>query len=241
MAGRKTAPKPSAPKTTRRQSRDNSVDRSRMEADLGKLIDSLTEWTKEMQAVRPVAAEAPKPKRRSASRSKKAVVSASRTPLYPRGNPLTLEMSFTDRNGAVWLAYIEGAEPPPTRRRRKAVLPGRRLRFDGATESRFTSNVPAGCPFLTEARLQALLDEARPDHPSAEPAAVPAGGDWVVEWPLRAAKSGQEVVADGYRRWQEGAHQRKAIGRKVLDIASEAAETMQGVADVVLGHRPARS
>ena len=241
MAGRKTAPKPSAPKTTRRQSRDNSVDRSRMEADLGRLIDSLTEWTKEMQAVRPVAEEASRPKRRSPARARKAVAKPSPTPLYERGNPLTKSMTFTDRDGAVWLAYIEGAEPPASRRRRKAVLPGRRLRFDGATESRFTSSVPAGCPFLTEARLQALLDEARPDHPSAEPVAAPAAGDWVVEWPLRAAKSGQEVVADGYRRWQEGAHQRKALGRKVLDIATEAAETMQGVADVVLGHRPARS
>ena len=217
------------------------MDRSRMEADLGKLIDSLTEWTKEMQAVRPVAAEAPKPKRRSASRTRKAVAQPSATPLYERGNPLTKSATFTDRDGARWLAYIEGAEPPASRRRRKAVLPGRRLRFDGATESRFTSSVPAGCPFLTEARLRSLLDEARPDHPSAETAAAPAAGDWVVEWPLRAAKSGQEVVADGYRRWQEGAHQRKALGRKVLDIATEAAETMQGVADVVLGHRPARS
>ena len=72
-------------------------------------------------------------------------------------------------------------------------------------------------------------------------AAEPTGGDWVVEWPLRAAKSGQEAVAGGYRRWQEGAPQRKALGRKVLDLATEAAETMHGITDVVLGHRPARS
>ena len=72
-------------------------------------------------------------------------------------------------------------------------------------------------------------------------AAEPTAGDWVVEWPLRAAKSGQEAVAGGYRRWQEGAPQRKALGRKVLDLATEAAETMHGITDVVLGHRPARS
>ncbi|HEX6873033.1 MAG TPA: hypothetical protein VF163_18195, partial [Micromonosporaceae bacterium] len=200
---------------------------SRMEADLGKLIESLTEWTKEMQAARPVVAEAPAPRRRSASRARKAVPKPTPTPLYPRGNPLTQSMTFTDRDGAVWLAYIEGAEPAPSRRRRKAVLPGRRLRFDGASESRFTTSVPAGCPFLAEPRLQALLDEARPEQPSTETVAAATAGDWVVEWPLRAAKSGQEVVADGYR--------------KVLDLASEAAETMQGVANVVLGHRPARS
>ena len=249
MAGRKAAPKPAAPKTTNRQRRqsrvettsDTPVDRSTMEADLVKLIDSLTEWTREMQAVRPATPEAPAPRRRSPSRAKKAVVKASATPLYPRGNPLTKEMAFTDRGGAVWLAYVEGAEPTPTRRLRKhTVLPGRRLRFDGATESRFTCSIPAGAPFLAEARLQALLDEARPDQPAPATADAPTAGDWVVEWPLRAAKSGQEAVAGGYRRWQEGAPQRKALGRKVLDIASEAAETMHGISDVVLGHRPAR-
>jgi hypothetical protein len=121
------------------------------------------------------------------------------------------------------------------------VLPGRRLRFDSATESRFTTSVPAGSPWLAEARLQTLLDEARPGQPPAETTAAPAAGDWVVEWPLRAAKSGQEAVAGGYRRWQEGAPQRKALGRKVIDLASEAAESVHGITDVILGHRPARS
>jgi hypothetical protein len=249
MAGRKAASKQAAPKTTKRQRRsrveaesDTSVDRSRMEEDLVKLVDSLTQWTREMQAVRPAAPETPAPRRRSPSRAKKVAVKASATPLYERGNPLTQSMRFTDRDGTVWLAYVEGAEPAPTGRLRKpTALPGRRLRFDSATESRFTPSVPAGAPWLAEARLQALLDEARPDQPPVETTAAPAAADWVVEWPLRAAKSGQEAVAGGYRRWQEGAPQRKALGRKVLDIASEAAETMHGMADVVLGHRPARS
>ena len=249
MAGRKAAPKQAAPKTTNRQSRsrveaksDTPVDRSRMEEDLVKLIDSLTEWTRDMQAVRPAAPETPAPRRRSPSRAKKVAVKASATPLYPRGNPLTLSMTFTDRDGAVWLAYVEGAEPAPTGRLRKpTVLPGRRLRFDSATESRFTTSVPAGSPWLAEARLQSLLDEARPDQPPAETTAAPAAGDWVVEWPVRAAKSGQEVVADGYRRWQEGAPKRKALGRRVIDLASEAAESVHGITDVILGHRPARS
>lgn len=249
MAGRKAAPKQAAPKTTNRQSRsrveaksDTPVDRSRMEEDLVKLIDSLNEWTRDMQAVRPAAPETPAPRRRSPSRAKKVAVKASATPLYERGNPLTQSMTFTDRDGAVWLAYVEGAEPAPAGRLRKpTVLPGRRLRFDSATESRFTTSVPAGSPWLAEARLQSLLDEARPDQPPAETTAAPAAGDWVVEWPVRAAKSGQEVVADGYRRWQEGAPKRKALGRRVIDLASEAAESVHGITDVILGHRPARS
>ena len=249
MAGRKAAPKSAAPKTTNRQHRsrveaksDTPLDRSRMEEDLVKLVDSLTEWTREMQAVRPAAREASEPRRRSPSRAKKVAVKASATPLYERGNPLTQSMTFTDRDGAVWLAYVEGAEPAPTGRLRKpTVLPGRRLRFDSATESRFISSVPAGSPWLAEARLQTLLDEARPDQPPAETTAAPAAGDWVVEWPLRAAKSGQEAVAGSYRRWQEGAPQRKALGRKVIDLASEAAESVHGMTDVILGHRPARS
>ena len=249
MAGRKTAPTPVAPKTTKRERRsrveaesDTPVDRSRMDEDLGKLVDSLTQWTREMQAVRPAALEMPAPRRRSPSRAKKVAVKASATPLYERGNPLTQSMTFTDRDGAVWLAYVEGAEPAPTGRLRKpTVLPGRRLRFDSATESRFTTSVPAGSPWLAEARLQSLLDQARPDQPPAATAEAPTAGDWVVEWPLRAAKSGQEAVAGGYRRWQEGAPQRKALGRKVIDLASEAAESVHGITDVILGHRPARS
>jgi predicted secreted protein len=250
MAGRKAAPKPAAPKTTNRQRRqsrvetnsDTPVDRSRMEEDLGKLVDSLTQWTREMQAVRPAAREASAPRRRSPSRAKKVAVKALATPLYERGNPLTQSMNFTDRDGKVWLAYVEGAEPAPTHRlRRPTTLPVRRLRFDSATESRFTISVPAGSPWLAEARLQSLLDQARPDQPTTETAAGRAAGDWVVEWPLRAAKSGQEAVAGGYRRWQEGATQRKALGRKVLDMASEAVESVHGITDVILGHRPARS
>ncbi len=249
MAGRKAAPKQAAPKTTNGQRRsrvetksETPLDRSRMEEDLVKLVDSLTEWTREMQAVRPAAPEPPAPRRRSPSGAKKVAVKASATPLYERGNPLTQSMNFTDRDGKVWLAYVEGAEPAPTHRlRRPTTLPVRRLRFDSATESRFATSVPAGSPWLAEPRLQALLDQARPDQPPAATAEPPAAGDWVVEWPLRAAKSGQEAVAGGYRRWQEGAPKRKALSRKVLDIASEAAETMHGMADVVLGHRPARS
>src|SRR3954453_20252931 len=214
MAGRKAGPKQAAPKAPNRQRRqtlvetksDIAMDRSRTEEDMVRLIESLTEWTREMQAVRPATPAAPAPRRRSRTVAGKAAAKPSPAPLYPRGNPLTEAMKFTDRDGAVWLAYVEGADPSPSRRRWKAaVLPGVRLRFDGPTESRFTSSIPAGAPVLAEARLQSLLDEARPDHAPPASAAAPAAGDWVVECPVRAAKSGQETVADRYRRWQEGA------------------------------------
>jgi hypothetical protein len=82
---------------------------------------------------------------------------------YPRGNPLTETMPFTDPDGVRWLVYIEGVPPDPQRRRwGQAVLPGRRLRFDSATESRTSIHVPAGSPYLTEERLQGLLDQAHP-------------------------------------------------------------------------------
>lgn len=249
MAGRKAAPKPAAPKAPNRQRRqtpvktksDAALDRTRREEDMVRLIDSLTEWTREMQAVRPAPPEAPARRRRSPAAARKASATPSPAPLYPRGNPLTEAMKFTDRDGALWLAYVEGSDPSPGRRRKAAVLPGRRLRFDGPTESRFTSSIPAGSPFLAEARLQLLLDEARPDQAPAESVAAPAPGEWVVEWPVRAARSGQEAVADGYRRWQETAPKRKALGRRVIDLASEAAESVHGLTDIILGHRPARS
>jgi hypothetical protein len=86
--------------------------------------------------------------------------------LYPRGNPLTESMPFTARDGTCWLAYIEGIPLDPALRwRHQAVLPGRCLRFDSATESRVSTQLPAGSPFLTDARLQDLLDAAQPVHP----------------------------------------------------------------------------
>lgn len=83
--------------------------------------------------------------------------------LYPRGNALTDTMPFTDRGAVHWLVYVEGVPPdPPSRRWGQTVLPGRRLRFDSAMESRITIPVPAGSPYLTDQRLQSLLDQAQP-------------------------------------------------------------------------------
>jgi len=82
-------------------------------------------------------------------------------PLIPRGNPLTELMDFTTAEGDRWVAYIEGYDlVRPRRLLAQTVLPGRRLRFDSATESRITPTRPAGAPFLPERRLLSLLAAA---------------------------------------------------------------------------------
>ncbi len=74
------------------------------------------------------------------------------------GQPLA--KGWLERNAAP-----KPAEPKLANRHRQQrsanVLPDRHLRFDSATESRFASLLHAGSPFLAEARLQSLLDEAR--------------------------------------------------------------------------------
>jgi hypothetical protein len=93
--------------------------------------------------------------------------------LYPRGNALTDTMPFTDRDAVHWLVYVEGIPPDPRSRRwGQTVLPGRRLRFDSAMESRTSIQVPAGSPYLTEPRLQSLLDQAQPVLAGPKPQAV---------------------------------------------------------------------
>jgi hypothetical protein len=82
--------------------------------------------------------------------------------LIPRGNPLTEVMELTASDGVSWVAYIDGL--PPARARRlleRTVLPGRRLRFDSAMESRVSLELPAGSPFLAERRLLGLLGGSR--------------------------------------------------------------------------------
>ena len=81
--------------------------------------------------------------------------------LCPRGNALTESMPFADREGIAWLAYIEGIASAEGHLPGNGRLPGRRLRFDSETDSRVTSELPAGAPFLSDERLQALLDRAQ--------------------------------------------------------------------------------
>jgi hypothetical protein len=89
----------------------------------------------------------------------------------PRGCPLTELMPLRGPDGTEWVAYIEGVPPEPAGLLgRRAVLPGRRLRFDSAGESRTTGQVPAGAPFLAAARLVQLLAASSPFPPPAAPA-----------------------------------------------------------------------
>ena len=251
MARRNAPPGPTKAKAAnkariQRKPEDEAVtvmDYRKTENDVAKLIDCLDEWTRDLRAARSAAPELPPRRSRSSSHVPKVVSTVSRTPSYPRGNPLTESMEFTDRDGVVWLAYIEGASLTPSeQRRRAAVLPDRHLRFDSAIESRFTSQVPAGAPFLAEARLQSLLDEAEPDLPLAVTTGSPTRAliSPVTEWSARAVESGREAIADGSRRWQETASQREALRRQVLERLSGAANTMHGMVEVVLGHRPAQ-
>jgi hypothetical protein len=254
MAGRSAAPGPAEPKVAnshrhRRKPENGSesaVNHRKTEKDVDKLIHCLAEWTEDLRAARHATPEAPQPRRRSASHGGRVVPTVSLARFYARGNPLTQSMEFTDRHGGVWLAYVEGARGAPRRQRGRAiVLPERHLRFDSAKESLFTSLVPAGSPFLAEARLQALLDEARADLPLALTNRSPAPVSVSLrhrraEWPTRAVQLSREAMAGWARRWQQTASRRETLRRHLLELLSGAANTMHGMLGVLLGQRPAR-
>ncbi len=251
MAGRNAAPGPAEPKVTkgRRSQRkpengpETTVNYKKTEKDVDKLIHCLAEWTEDMRAARSVVPEAPLPKRHSPVHARKAIPTVSLARFYPRGNPLTLSMEFRDRDGSPWLAYVEGAPETPRRPRGRATkLPGRHLRFDSATESLFTSVVPAGSPFLAEARLQSLLEEARSVPPLALTNRSPAPVVWYrrIEWPARAVQSGREAITGWTLRWQQTASRREALRRHFLELLSGTAHTMHGMLESLLGQRPAR-
>jgi hypothetical protein len=218
MAARKAPPKPAEPKSANRHRRQRKS---------------------EYESVTAV-------KSRSRSDARRVVSTVSVARFYPRGNPLTQSMEFTDRDGAVWLAYIEGTGRSPERQLGSAtLLPDRHLRFDSATESRFTSLLPAGSPFLPEARLQSLLDESRPDPPSdlatGSPARAPSSAGYrAIHVSTRAVESGREAIADWYRGCQRTAGRMGAVRRHIHELLSGVANTMHGMVEVLLGHRPAR-
>jgi hypothetical protein len=254
MAARNLSPKPAEPKPAKRPRQQRrpeyqsvtAVNYGKTEQDVTKLIDCLAEWERDLRAARYAAPQMPPRRSRSRSDSARRISTAPPTPRYPRGNPLTDWMEFTDGDGAVWLAYIESAQPAPGKQRGSGtVLPDRHLRFDSATESRFTSLVPAGSPFLTETRLQSLLDGARPDLPSAVTTASPARalsrpGYRVIEWSTHAVESGRQAIAGWSRGLQQTASRMEARSRHVLTLLSGVANTRHGMVRVLLGHRPAR-
>jgi hypothetical protein len=248
MARRNALPQPAEPKPPSRQRHQRkpdsesatSVKYKKTEKDVAKLIDCLAEWTQELQAARSAAPQVLPRSTRSRSEARSVVSTVPPAPSYPRGNPLTESMEFTDRDRAVWLVYIEGApRPPGWYLESGTALPERHLRFDSASESRFTSHLPAGSPFLAEARLQSLLDEAQPDLPSALTIGSPARALSSPGYP-RSVESGREGIADRSRRWHETASRSEALRPHVLELLSGAANTMHGMVEVLLGHRRAR-
>jgi hypothetical protein len=254
MARRNPPPKPAEPKPATRQRHQRkpnsesvtSVKYRKTDKDVAKLIDSLAKWTRDLQAARSAAPEGSPRRHSSRSEARRAVSTVSSAPSYPRGNPLTESMEFSDRDGAVWLVYIESASGPPGWQLEiSSALPDRHLRFDSASESRFTSHLPAGAPFLAEARLQSLLDEAQPDPPltmtTGSPApALPSLGDRAIEGSTGPVEAGREAIASWSRQWQQTASRMEARRRHLHELLSGATNTMHGMVEVLLRHRPAR-
>jgi hypothetical protein len=252
MAGRRAAPKPAEPEVPKRRRHQKKLTHEsvparstgRTEKDVIKLINCLAEWTRDLRAARSASPSVTPRSSGPRSHPRRRGSSVSGTPSYPRGNPLTESMEFTDRAGTVWLAYIEGAEPATSRPSSTVtVLPERHLRFDSTTASRFTSRVPAGSPFLAEARLQSLLDEARSELPlpsTSSSARAVRPRSRAIEWSGRAIESSRGAIADWSRRWRGTTSRRRALRRHLSDLAAGAVHSMHGLVEVVLGRRPAR-
>jgi hypothetical protein len=150
--------------------------------------------------------------------------------LIPRGVPLTDSMPFVARDGVRWLAYLEGFIPErPWVMWYRTLLPGRRLRFVSAGESRMITCIPAGAPFLSEDRLRTLLDNARP-LPPAPPSRPSRYSPWrrnpVSNWTARAGDLGGAVMAESVRRWRQGAGRRRALRHQVARTVGGTVETL---------------
>jgi hypothetical protein len=140
--------------------------------------------------------------------------------LYAAGVPLTDSMELTDRDGSHWIAYIEGVPLPRGRRwRRPTGFPGRRLRFDSVAGSRAVTPVPAGSPFLSDVRLQGLLDRSQPLD-AIVAVTTPSAG-WrsrLVEWQSRTARHAAAVLAETGRQWRQ---MRTGAGDRLLEWVTE--------------------
>lgn len=158
--------------------------------------------------------------------------------LCPRGNPLTESMPFADREGITWLAYIEGVASAEGHLPGNGRLPGRRLRFDSETDSRVTSELPAGAPFLSDERLQVLLDRAQAVPP-------PSTATWqlyepperlqrAVELTVRAAKAGALALVELARRWREGAPRRRELRQQAAELMSAALQKSRQLAEQMM-------
>ncbi len=152
--------------------------------------------------------------------------------LYPRGNALTDTMPFTDRDEVHWLVYIEGVPPdPPSRRWGQTVLPGRRLRFDSAMESRITIPVPAGSPYLTDHRLQSLLDQAEPVFAGSRSraAATPAHPPPTIESGARGAQPVRAASEAPRWLWRWASDRAPPLVNLLEQFVSALLTTLQGL------------
>jgi hypothetical protein len=149
-------------------------------------------------------------------------------------------MPFTDGGGVAWLAYIEGVPTDrPPRLQGRTTLPGRRLRFDSATESRMTTQVPAGSPFLSDARLQSLLDDAQPvpPPPSRRRSSDARGRRHpVVAWVSEARELGA-VLADQSRARRRATDPRYALPYRLRQLVSTAFDRLLKRVEAVLSGR----
>jgi len=149
-------------------------------------------------------------------------------------------MPFTDGGGVGWLAYIEGipADRPP-RLQGRTTLPGRRLRFDSATESRMTTQVPAGSPFLSDARLQSLLDDAQPvppPPPGRRSSDARGRRHPVVAWVSETRELGA-VLADQSRARRRATDPRYALPYRIGQLVSTAFDRLLKRVEAVLSGR----
>jgi hypothetical protein len=144
-------------------------------------------------------------------------------------------MPFTDRDVVHWLVYIEGVPPDPRPRRwDRAVLPGRRLRFDSATESRITLQVPAGSPYLAERQLQLLLDQAQPLLAKSQTAATQARPPVPGESGARRDQPPLAVASKTLRRLGKWASDRTpALLSQFRQVVSAVLATIEGLEDAM--------
>jgi len=151
-------------------------------------------------------------------------------------------MPFTDADGVCWLAYVEAVPAGrPPRRQDRLTLPGRRLRFDSATESRTTTHVPAGSPFLGDACLRRLLGTAQPVPPpppsrrSSDVRRHP-----VIELASRAEELGA-VLADPSWPRRRTADRRLAVPFRLRQLVSAAFDQLLKPVEAVLRGRRGRT
>ncbi len=164
-------------------------------------------------------------------------------PAHPRGNPLTDSVNLTDAAGTSWLAYVEPAPAEPPLRRSAAVLPGRRLRFDSLDRSVVITPVPAGSPFLSDARLLGLLTEARPvpePAPRVARPVLPARALRSLDWSGSVAGAVAAVRDAAVRQWQATADVRRLCARGLVQLVAPAVVVLVVVWEAMLVRPRAR-